>query len=159
VAPSIPGSIVTGFLFWGFLKENVYKNNPHTLEEFKQILSCLFQTSLQKLLTGLHKTWGKSECMHRWTRWTFPTINITFFVFWFQSNFFFFCQTNLSGMGCVTFDHHIPSRAQMSLGMPQYTTLENQHRASRRRHKISSIRALGSHKWRWQTEGQLFDSR
>jgi hypothetical protein len=24
------------FYLWGFLKENVYKNNPHTLEELKQ---------------------------------------------------------------------------------------------------------------------------
>jgi hypothetical protein len=31
-----------------------------------------------------------SECMHRRTRWTFPTLNITFFfVLWFQCNLFF----------------------------------------------------------------------
>jgi hypothetical protein len=36
VAPSISGSIATGFLYLGFLKENVYKNNPHTSEELKQ---------------------------------------------------------------------------------------------------------------------------
>jgi hypothetical protein len=36
VAPSIPGSIATGFLSLGVLKENVHKNNPHTLEELKQ---------------------------------------------------------------------------------------------------------------------------
>jgi hypothetical protein len=26
--------------------------------------------------------------MHRWTRWTFPTLNVTFF-FWFQSDLYF----------------------------------------------------------------------
>jgi hypothetical protein len=31
VAPS-----TTGFLSWGFLKENEYKNNLHTLEELKE---------------------------------------------------------------------------------------------------------------------------
>jgi hypothetical protein len=31
-----PGSVATGFLSSGFLKENVYKNNPHTFEELKQ---------------------------------------------------------------------------------------------------------------------------
>jgi hypothetical protein len=31
----------------------------------------------------------KSECMHRWTRWTFPTLyEILFFVFWFKYNLF-----------------------------------------------------------------------
>jgi hypothetical protein len=35
----------------------------HTLQEMKKILSCAFQTSLQKLFTGLHYTCGK-EWMH-----------------------------------------------------------------------------------------------
>jgi hypothetical protein len=36
VAPSITGSIATGFLSSGILKVNVHKNNPHTSEELKQ---------------------------------------------------------------------------------------------------------------------------
>jgi hypothetical protein len=36
VAPSFLGSITTRFLSLGVLKENVYKNNPHTSEELKQ---------------------------------------------------------------------------------------------------------------------------
>jgi hypothetical protein len=36
VASSIPGSIAAEFLSLGLLKENVYKNNLHTLEELKQ---------------------------------------------------------------------------------------------------------------------------
>jgi hypothetical protein len=31
----------------------------------------------------------KSECMHCWMRWIFPTLNITLlFIFWFQCNLF-----------------------------------------------------------------------
>jgi hypothetical protein len=44
----------------------------------------------------------KSECVYRWTRWTFPTLNITFFfVFRFQCNLFLTNRTCV--MGCVTF--------------------------------------------------------
>jgi hypothetical protein len=47
---------------------------------------------------------GLDECRHRWTRWTFPTLNRTlFFVFWFQCNFFFWQIERVLGMGCVTF--------------------------------------------------------
>jgi hypothetical protein len=41
-------------------------------------------------LLGCIRHGEKSECMHRWTRWTFPIIHIKlFFVFWFQCDLFF----------------------------------------------------------------------
>jgi hypothetical protein len=43
----------------------------------------------------------KSECMHRWTRWTFPTLDIKLF-FLFPCTLFFY-KWNVSGMGFVTF--------------------------------------------------------
>jgi hypothetical protein len=43
---------------------------------------------------GCIKHEEKSECMRRWTRWTFPKCNIKlFFVFWFQWNLFFTNRT------------------------------------------------------------------
>jgi hypothetical protein len=42
--------------------------------------------------------------MHRWTRWTFLTLNITlFFAFWFQCNLFFWQIEHVPWIGCVTF--------------------------------------------------------
>jgi hypothetical protein len=52
--------------------------------------------------TGCIKHEEKSECMHRWTWWTFPTLIALCFVLWFQCNVFF-GKWNMSGMGCVTF--------------------------------------------------------
>jgi hypothetical protein len=38
------------FCLWGFLKEKVYKNNPHTLEEFKQTIElCISNVSAESL--------------------------------------------------------------------------------------------------------------
>jgi hypothetical protein len=34
--PSFPDLSPQDFYIWGFLKENMYKNNPHTFEELKQ---------------------------------------------------------------------------------------------------------------------------
>jgi hypothetical protein len=43
-----------------------------------------FITSTKYL--GYNKHEEKSECMHRWTQWTFPALPILFSVFWFQGN-------------------------------------------------------------------------
>lgn len=59
VAALIPRSITTGYLFWGFLIENMYKGNPHMLEWFKHNIELCIEMSLQKLFTGLQQTWGK----------------------------------------------------------------------------------------------------
>jgi hypothetical protein len=34
--PQSPDLLPPDFCLWGFLKENMYRNNPHTLEELKQ---------------------------------------------------------------------------------------------------------------------------
>jgi hypothetical protein len=45
----------------------------------------------------------KSECMHRWTRWTFPTLNMTlFFVFCFNVIYFLTNKTRVSN-GLIDF--------------------------------------------------------
>jgi hypothetical protein len=59
--------------------------------------------SVRNSLPGCIKHEENSGCMHRWTRWTFPTLNITlFFVFWFQCNLFFDNRTCVRNV-CVTF--------------------------------------------------------
>jgi hypothetical protein len=63
VAPSITGSIATGFLSLGFPKENVYKNNPHTLDEFKQNTEVCISNVTVETLQRAAQTWGK-EWMH-----------------------------------------------------------------------------------------------
>jgi hypothetical protein len=46
--------------------------------------------------------------MHRWTWWTFPTLNITlFFVFWFQCNLFVDKQNVCQEWVAWLFDHSV----------------------------------------------------
>ena len=59
--PSISRINKIQFLSLGFLKENVYKNNPHTAEELKQNNDHALQATLMKLFTLRHQTWG-DEC-------------------------------------------------------------------------------------------------
>jgi hypothetical protein len=48
------------------------------------------QEACKTSLLGCIKHEEKSECMHCWTQWIFPMLNITlFFVFWFYCNLFF----------------------------------------------------------------------
>jgi hypothetical protein len=54
VAPSISGSIATRFLSLGVLEGE--KTTRTHQKNLNKILSCAFQTSLQKLFTGLHQT-------------------------------------------------------------------------------------------------------
>jgi hypothetical protein len=58
VAPSIPGSIATGFLSFGVFKENVYKNNPHT-EKLKQnselCISNVTAETLHRIASNMRK--------------------------------------------------------------------------------------------------------
>jgi hypothetical protein len=51
VAPAFARFVVPNFLFlWGYLKGNVYKNNPHTLEELKNnITTAITYISIQVL--------------------------------------------------------------------------------------------------------------
>jgi hypothetical protein len=78
------------FDLWGFLKQNIYKNNPHTLEELKQNTELCISNITAETLQWVASNMRKRECMHCWLRWTFPTLNITlFFVFWFHCNLFF----------------------------------------------------------------------
>jgi hypothetical protein len=56
VAPSITGSIATGFLSLGFFEGELGKNNRTQKKNLNKMLSCAFHTSLQKLFTGLHQT-------------------------------------------------------------------------------------------------------
>jgi hypothetical protein len=51
VAPSIPGSIATGFISLGVSEgEHVYKNNPHTSRELKQNLAlCISNVTAETL--------------------------------------------------------------------------------------------------------------
>jgi hypothetical protein len=57
----------------------------------KSIKSCLVNHfcdtgTLHRVASNMRK----SECMHRWMQWIFPTLNLTlFFVFWFKCNLFF----------------------------------------------------------------------
>jgi hypothetical protein len=44
---------------------------------------------MHKRFTRLHQHGEKSECMHRWGRWTFPTLNITCFLFSVFNAFYF----------------------------------------------------------------------
>jgi hypothetical protein len=50
-------------VFGGFRRRTCTKTTRTHLNNWNKILSCAFQTSLQKLFTGLHQTWGK-EWMH-----------------------------------------------------------------------------------------------
>jgi hypothetical protein len=48
------------FYLWGFLKENVYKNNPHTLEKFKQnidlYISNITAETLHRVASDMRKS-------------------------------------------------------------------------------------------------------
>jgi hypothetical protein len=103
--PWSPDLLPPNFCLWGVLKENVYKNNPHTLEELKQdIKLCISNVTAETLHRAASDMRKRVECIDRWTRSTFPTLNITlFFVFWFQCNLFFWQIEHVSGMGYVTF--------------------------------------------------------
>jgi hypothetical protein len=59
----------------------------------------------QELFIKLHQTWQeeKSECMHGWTRCTFPTLSIILVFIFYLCNLFFWQIERVSGMGCVTF--------------------------------------------------------
>ena len=37
------------FYLWGIHKDQVYENNPHTIEEFKDITTDIYKTSHQEL--------------------------------------------------------------------------------------------------------------
>jgi hypothetical protein len=65
--PQSPDLSPPDFYLWGFLKENVYKNNSHTLEELKQntelCISNVTAETLQQVASNMRK---KNECMHRY---------------------------------------------------------------------------------------------
>jgi hypothetical protein len=52
------------FYLWGFLKENVYKNNLHTLEELKQNTELCISNITAETLHQVASNLRKSECMH-----------------------------------------------------------------------------------------------
>jgi hypothetical protein len=91
VAPSVPGSIATGFLSWGVLKENVYKKQHAHIRRIKtKYWAVHFKRHCRNSSPGCIKHEEKRECMRRWTRWIFPALNTTlYFVFWFHCNLFF----------------------------------------------------------------------
>jgi hypothetical protein len=48
--PQSPDLLPSDFYLWGFLKENVHKNNPHTLEKLKQNIElCISNVTAETL--------------------------------------------------------------------------------------------------------------
>jgi hypothetical protein len=89
--PRFPVILPSDFSLGGFLKEKVYTNNTHTLENWNTLPRCAFRTSLQELFSGFHQTQGRQQVMRRWRPETFTALGmILIFVLWFQCNLFFY---------------------------------------------------------------------
>jgi hypothetical protein len=105
VSPYNPGSMAAGFITLGFFGgERVQKQPAH----FRIILTIYWAVNLKyhcrNSSPGCIKHEEKCECLHRWKRWVFPTLNrILIFVFWFQCNLFFLEIEHSAGVGCVSF--------------------------------------------------------
>jgi hypothetical protein len=62
--PQSPDLSPPDLYFCGFLKENVYKNNLHTLEELKQNIElCISDVTAETLKPGCIKYEENGECM------------------------------------------------------------------------------------------------
>jgi hypothetical protein len=62
--PWSPDVTPWNFYHWEFLKENMYKNRLHPLEELKENTHLYIQVSLKKLFTGCIRHEEKSEHTH-----------------------------------------------------------------------------------------------
>jgi hypothetical protein len=65
-------------------KHSSTKPDTLIIRAVKYEVTCVLLTLLQKLFTRLHQTWGKHECMNRWTRWTIRALNMIL-CFWFSA--------------------------------------------------------------------------
>jgi hypothetical protein len=76
---------------WGFFEgECVQKQPTHIRRTETKYLAVHFKCRCRNFSLGCIKHKEKSESMHHWIQWIFPTLNITlFFVFWLHCNWFF----------------------------------------------------------------------
>jgi hypothetical protein len=92
------------FYHWGFFRVNVYKNNPHTRRTETKHWAVHLKRRCRNSPPGCTKQEEKIECIHRWTRWIFPILNIALISCFLISNSFINWKIELvSEMGCVTF--------------------------------------------------------
>jgi hypothetical protein len=72
------------FIFGGFWRRTLTKTTRTHQKNWNRYWAVHFKRHCRNSSQGRIVHEEKSECMHRWKRWTFPALNITlFFVFWF----------------------------------------------------------------------------
>jgi hypothetical protein len=87
-----------------FEGERAQKQPAHIRRIETKYWAMHFKRHCRNSSPGCIKHEEKSECMHRWTRRTFPTINNNIgFCFLVSMLFIFWQIEHVSGMGCVAF--------------------------------------------------------
>jgi hypothetical protein len=88
--PRSPDLSPLDFYLWGFWKRTCKKQPAHKRRIETKYWAMHFKRHCRNSPPGCIKHDEKSECMHRWTRWAFPTLHITLFsAFRFECNLFF----------------------------------------------------------------------